>query len=495
MEIVNPYLLPPGLQSSRESLHSLSRTMHGGDDRYRPATTFLSNDSTSTRSHLDNRNRADDSSSFAGSGSSGNGYGNDKMNQSLLKNAQRMSTSLPLMQNISLSGGGKTLGSPSETEIKPARQPNLSPAVPTDTRESYIAYPGSVLRKSSNYLGLLIDSGDPSASTTRQTSKQPSAEQSKTSSAEHQQISSRKSPPPILSAGFGSVRPPRLQSLNAPTTPQDQSISLDDGSHEREILKAIPTFPEQPGDVQRNEVGRRPDQERVPPPDDRKIGVLEIPSPAFDVRRLSMGFRPLPPDDPSDNPEQRAIRIRSFYKEYFDDTKPGSGRTPGDYFEDNQQGYFGGGAYHNSPTRSHFGSFQAPFAQPPTRRAMTPPPRASSRFQGPARHQASFSGGGFAPRGVRSFSSASDRFGFPARGSSRPPLPPPGPLRILPSPHLINEDSFGLPIDFAPPISYKDRQAGRPDSPKGGMRPYSPMLPAHIPLASSFDDLSVMPSP
>ena len=493
MDMVNPYLLPPGLQGSRESLHSLSRTMHGGDDRYRPATTLMSSDSASIQSYPDNRNRADDASSFAGSGSSGQGYGGDKMNQSLLKNAQRMSMSLPPTQNASLTRAGNTLGSQSsEAEKEPTRKPGLSPAVPTDTRESYIAYPGSVLRKSTNYLGPLIESGDTSANNTRQASKQPPNERSTISFTEHQRISNRKSPPPTLSLASGAVRPPRLQSLNAPTTPRYQRTSLDDGSHERGILSVTPASPEQSGDVRPSDVGSRPSPEGVHPPDDSKSGTMEVP--AFDLRRLSMGFRPLPPEDPTDNPEQRAIRIRSFYKEYFDDTKPGGARTPGDYLEDSNQNYFGGAAYY-SPAGGHFIPAQAPFAQPPTRRAMTPPPRAPPRFQGPARHQASYSGGGFTPRGARSFSSASNRFGFPARGSSRPALPPPGPLRILPSPHLIKEDSFGIPIDFAPPISYKDRQAGRPDSPKGGMRPYSPMLPAHLPLASSFDDLSVMPSP
>ncbi len=208
-----------------------------------------------------------------------------------------------------------------------------------------------------------------------------------------------------------------------------------------------------------------------------------------------MGFRPLPPDDPTDNAEQRAIRIRSFYREYFDDSKPGPMRAQGDYTEDHNGSYLGGGAYYGPS--GHFAA-QAPFAEPPTRRAMTPPPRAPPRFQGPARpHASSVSGGRLAPRGPgpRSFSSASDRVGLPPRGSSRPALPTPGPLRILPSPHLVKEDSFGIPIDFAPPTSYKDRQAGRPDSPQGGMRPYSPMVPAHLPLASAFDDLSVMPSP
>lgn len=494
MDIVSPYLLPPGLQGSQESLHSLSRTMHSGDDRYRPATTFMSNDSASIKSYPDNRKGADDSSSFGGSGSSGQGYGNDKMNQSLLKNAQRMSISLPLKQNVSLAGGNKALGpQSSEVEIQPPRKSSLSPGAPTDTRDSYIAYPGSVLRKSTNYLGPLIESGDPSTNIIPQTSKQPPNEQSTISSTAHQEISNRKSPPPTLSAVSGAVRPPRLQSLNAPTVPQYQKTSSDGGSHEGEVSRVTPLSPEQSGNGHRNEVGRRPDQEGVLPPNDRRIGTMEASLPAFDVRRLSMGFRPLPPDDPTDNPEQRAIRIRSFYKEYFDDSKPGPARPPVDHLEDNYQGYLGDGTYY-SPAGGHFIA-QPPFAEPPTRRAMTPPPRAPPRFQGPARHQASMSGGGFTPRGPRSFSSASDRFGLPARGSSRPALPPPGPLRILPSPHLIKEDSFGLPIDFAPPTSYKDRQAGRPDSPKGGMRPYSPMLPAHLPLASSFDDLCVMPSP
>ncbi len=97
--------------------------------------------------------------------------------------------------------------------------------------------------------------------------------------------------------------------------------------------------------------------------------------------------------------------------------------------------------------------------------------------------------------GPRAFSSQSGQVGPANRGPRGKPMPPPAPLRVLPTPHLLQEDSFALPIDFAPPTSYKDRQAGRPESPLGGARPYSPQLPAHIPLASSFDDLSAMPSP
>lgn len=39
----------------------------------------------------------------------------------------------------------------------------------------------------------------------------------------------------------------------------------------------------------------------------------------------------MPSDDPQENPEERANRIRSFYKEYFDDSKPepaGGRNTP-----------------------------------------------------------------------------------------------------------------------------------------------------------------------
>ncbi len=62
----NPYLLPPELQHSRESLHSLSRSLNTGDDKYR-ATTFIPDDGSirppsSLRSPID-----DSSSSFTGS--------------------------------------------------------------------------------------------------------------------------------------------------------------------------------------------------------------------------------------------------------------------------------------------------------------------------------------------------------------------------------------------------------------------------------------------
>jgi hypothetical protein len=122
---------------------------------------------------------------------------------------------------------------------------------------------------------------------------------------------------------------------------------------------------------------------------------------------------------------------------------------------------------------------------------MTPPPRAPPRFQGPPRGRASSSSAGrfMPPRGQSVMSGRS--------AGLKKPLPPPAPLASLPTPHKLKEDSMVFnPIDFAPPVSFRDRQAGRrPDSPLGVQRPYGPAVPSHTPLASAFDGLNAMPSP
>lgn len=223
-----------------------------------------------------------------------------------------------------------------------------------------------------------------------------------------------------------------------------------------------------------------------------------------DDRRLSVGFRPLPPEDPTDDPEQRANRIRSFYKEYFDDSKPApmaaAAPPAGGYYEDFDQDYYAaddyyGDAAYYDPDGGNFVMPGAPYAEPVTRRAMTPPPRAPPRFQGPPRGRHGSFSSSLMPPGPRPYSSASGPMYGRGRQGPRKPMPPPSPLRMLPTPHMLREDSFALTADFAPPKTYKDRQVGRPESPRGGMMPYQPAVPAHLPLASSFDDLSAMPSP
>lgn len=501
MDISSPYVLPPGLQSSSASLHSLSRTINSGDDRYRPATTLVSNDTASMRSHANLRRGADDSSSYAGSGMSGRTYGNDNMKQNLLHNAQRMSKSLPpSMPNVSNGGDvvaeSRSVGLKPETSRKPvplpAPRPEKSPAEQMDERGWNLDDGGADVRNSNNYLEPWIDSKGPGMEP-QSRNPNPLQEDSlflppATSNAPRH--SDRNSPSSMSNKASEVRRPPRLQSLNASNKYSHSSAFSDDASNYEDPTEVISSYPPNTASTQEMRQGLQV-REVVRPADDHSINRIDDPSLGYDMHRLSMGFRPLPPDDPTDNPEQRANRIRSFYKEYFDDSKPSQTRAPADYVEDYDEGYLGDGAIFD-PVTGQFMTAKPRFAEPYARRAMTPPPRAPPRFQGPARHQATMSGGGFAPRSTRAFSSASGRFD---RDPSRAAVPPPGPLRVLPSPHLLREDSFALPIDFAPPTSYKDRQAGRPESPRGGMRPYSPALPAHLPLASSFDDLSVMPSP
>lgn len=224
--------------------------------------------------------------------------------------------------------------------------------------------------------------------------------------------------------------------------------------------------------------------------------------------RMSVLLRPLPAEDPAENPEERANRIRSFYKEYFDGSEPLTSQVPlprqqeqAAYYEDYSSEYLNGGTVFD-PETGGFVVAAAPFAQPITRRAMTPPPRAPPRFQSHggsrSRSRATSNVGSqysqyLQPPPPRGHSSMSNR----GRLTHKKPLPPPSPLSSLPTPHMLKDDSaiFNA-TDFAPPVSMRDLQAGRrPDSPYGSERPYSPSVRAFVPLQSSFEDLNAMPSP
>lgn len=486
----SPYILPPGLQGSRESLHSLSRNMNTIDDPYRPATSHASPDSP--HSYPRSRGFGDDSSSL----SSGR-YANENMNQNLLGNAQGMSRTTP-PSGHSPPQGNPVVPTIRSSETQPARKPlttsdtdpGLSAPVQLDPRDSYMGKDSANIRKSNNYLGPLIHSRESSADLHPQSSDTASSNIPPVSASPPTlQTSSRKSPPPKIITTSAPSRPPRLQSLKAPAAPIYEGKPSDDTNDYGDTFKLTPPSPGQPSLLPKSNIGHNPGHERMPLGDDYTIRELHVPLGIHDGRRMSMGVRPLPPDDPTDNPEQRANRIRSFYKEYFDDSKAAPSAPAGAYVEDYGHIYPG--------DEGDYIAAQPQFAVPYARRAMTPPPRAPPRFQGAARHQQTFSGSGHSMTpGPRPFSPASGRqFGPSGRASPRPNQPPPSPLRILPTPYLMKEDAFALPIDFAPPTSYKDRAAGRPESPLGGFRPYSPMVPAHLPLASSFDDLSVMPSP
>jgi len=518
MDLGSPYLLPPGLSGSRESLHSRSRTIHSQDDRYRPATTYIPNDSRSMHSYKTGRRGADDSSSDAGSASFRRAQGDD-MKQDLLGNAQRMSRSMPPtnrspIPEIRTPEAAKEL--PRKALPSSPTSAGLSPSFPLlDSRDSVMTDDGAGLRKSNNYLGALIHSRDPSADLSGQKSEYATPNEfPSTPSSNLQQTPNRKSPPPVINtskqestrqspppANDGAVasRPPRKQSLPASEQGKYENF-FDDSSEHGDAFKVTPPSPHN-SQPEQYEVNRRSSQAYLPQIDEYALGVEN--DVGYDVRRLSMGVRPLPPDDPADNPEQRANRIRSFYKEYFDDSKPGPVHGAGEYYEDYDQQYLGDGAIFD-PVSGQFVTAQSgpreqrgrPYAEPYGRRAMTPPPRAPPRFGRP--HAATLSGGGrLMPPGPRAFSSASGRFGPSGRGTPKKQLPPPMPLNVLPTPHMLKDDNFAIfnSMDFAPPTSAKDRQFGRPESPRGGLRPYSPAIPAHMPLQSSFDDLAAMPSP
>ncbi|TKA23445.1 hypothetical protein B0A50_07472 [Salinomyces thailandicus] len=217
---------------------------------------------------------------------------------------------------------------------------------------------------------------------------------------------------------------------------------------------------------------------------DAPIQHLDVAQPK--AQRLSvMGLRPLPPDHPEENPEIRANRIRSFYKEYFDDSRPNP--TQGHYEEDYDPSYLEGAIY-DPETGGFIITGNIPYAEGPHRRAMTPPPRAAVRPMGPHRRQMSTMSGArahFMGRG-------------PAPRVPHKKLPPPKPLLGLPTPAMLKDyDSvISMPIDFAPPSSFRSRQNGlRPESPLGGEFPYGPGVRAFSPLASSYDELAALPSP
>ncbi len=518
MDLGSPYLLPPGLNGSRESLHPMSRTIRSQDDRYRPATVYTTGDIRSLHSAKTARRGADDSSSDNGSDSFRRGQ-RDDMKQDLLGNAQRMSRSMPHtnrspVAELRIPETAKEM--PRKAIPSSPQSAGLSPSFPLlDTRDSYMEQNGAELRKSNNYLGAFIHSREPSSDLLAQRSEYSTPNEfPSTASSNLQQTSNRKSPPSSINTAEQMIRkslplstnaetssslPPREQSLRTSETGQYEHY-FDDSSEYGDGSKVTPPSPHAPQQGQYDS-NRGSSQAYVAPIDEYTLGADDMNDLGYDVQRLSMGVRPLPPDDPTDNPEQRANRIRSFYKEYFDDSKPGPMHAAGGYYEDYDQEYLRDGAIFD-PVSGQYVTSQPqypeqrgrPFAEPIGRRAMTPPPRATPRLG--RKHGATMSGSSrLMTPGPRAFSSASGRFAPSVRGQPQKQLPPPKALNVLPTPHMLKDDSFFNSMDFAPPTSAKERQAGHPESPKGGLRPYSPAVPAFLPIQSSFDDLAAMPSP
>ncbi|KAJ5191157.1 uncharacterized protein N7498_010142 [Penicillium cinerascens] len=472
---VHPYLLPPGLHRSRDSLHSLSRSID--DDKYLPAT-FITNDNGSVRSFPRGR---DDASSFTGSTSR---FGVEEPNSGLLRNAQRMSRSSPPLYP-----------SPS----------NESTPQPPPTHQNYLGpLPGSTPSPSEHdERGLAIGSATTDAKSSERAAPSELHFNLNSENSLHFEIES-----PL--DGTGNENTYHEERLNFPLP--EAAPFHEETHHEQSSTMQLPRISLPASDVTSSDYGDERKSELMIPAvnvhsiedgehdasSDNKPPDLpeESPNPALgydnrrDTRRLTLGVRPLPPDDPADNPEQRANRIRSFYKEYFDDSKRET-----TYYEDYGSDFYDGGYVYDPVSGDYYDAAPpVPFAEPVGRRAMTPPPRAPPRFQGAARHMATNSAGfnGFTP-GPRAFSSASGR--LPGPRGPRKPMPPPAPLQLLPTPHMLKDDSIMMATDFAPGMNVRDRRGGRPETPTGGMHPFSPGLRAHTPLASAFDELAVIPSP
>ncbi|EHL03730.1 hypothetical protein M7I_0377 [Glarea lozoyensis 74030] len=293
--------------------------------------------------------------------------------------------------------------------------------------------------------------------------------------------------PQVPNALPSSPRPPPKNSVVAPPADNDYG----DG------FKVTPPSPGREETIR----GQRYSMD-VPPEEFAHAG---LGAPGFDPKRLSMGFRPLPPDAVTDvdDPELRANRIRSFYKEYFDESKP---EPAGQYYEDYDENYLGDAAYFDPESNA----FVMPYAEPVSRQAMTPPPGGrrpgpgGPRFMGPRPRNGSMgamSVGGVPrgrgpPPGSRAFSSASGRMAPPGQKPKKQ-MPPPQALTTLPTPSKMAENAFDLmnPMDFAPPPTIRDRQYGRSQSPFGERKAFSPTTAIFNPTVSAFDDLAPMPSP
>ncbi|ESZ98227.1 hypothetical protein SBOR_1403 [Sclerotinia borealis F-4128] len=487
--VKSPYLLAPEIHNSRESLHSLSRTIHQNEDPYRPV--HQTNGGPASMRSKQGQHGSSIMTASSAAPSAKHDVGSPD-GQGLLSNAASMSRTTPPSNGFTpppRSNSIPTANMPAEPRQatsppqdvarkglsgNPRPHNGFSSTSPIPIlyldRESSAGNQYAAIRRSNNYLGSTIIS-DPSAATA-------------TGPTEPKPTTTRKAPPPAINT----------LPLNPKSVQQEQSKPRN--SEISNYGDGIEVTPPSPARENNKNNSNRYSMD-VPPEEFAHAG---LGAPGFDPKRLSMGFRPLPPDAPKDTSEDsetRANRIRSFYKEYFDDSKPA---PQGQYIEDYDANYpVPGDATYFDPASN---SFVLPYAEPITRRAMTPPPRAP-RFQGAPPRSMHGSMGGSSMRGPpkmpfnegpRASSSASQRGPMP---SPRKNLPPPEPLSSLPTPSKMTDDSFAFlnTLDFAPELTVRDRVAGRSESPFGERRPYSPGLPAFAPIVGAYDELAAMPSP
>lgn len=441
MGMNSPYLLPAELNDSRGSIHSMSRSFQDTHDPYRPVT-FMKNSGESMRSPS---NPFADKASVYSAATSVQSNGDPFANPAFPKRGESKSS----REQTS------PVESQSSDELPLRQMHSQNRSVPSSRRPSQSSEPSLPNIQESTF----VPPPPPPPPPAEEKTTRPA----RTSSA---------------SAGSAGL-PARKQSIPRVAVPPRESSNYGD---DIEVTPASPPrINESQYDIDPSLIstGRLSLDQPTPLP----TGLAQ---PQAQNNRLSvMGLRPLPSDLPEDNPEIRANRIRSFYKEYFDDSK--SNPMPdSDLLAD--------GAIFD-PATGQFVTSQRPFAQPVGRRAMTPPPRGA---MGPG---GGWSRGATPTQPHRRTNSTQSGWGRGGPRGRAPPMPkkrapPPAPLKNLPTPHLLKDDTAIFNADdFAPPVSYRDRQAGRSESPVNGSRPYSPAVSAHVPLVSAYSELSPMPSP
>ncbi|KAH8678089.1 hypothetical protein BX600DRAFT_531919 [Xylariales sp. PMI_506] len=530
MNLSSPYLLPPDLHQSRESLYSLAKTLHQNEDPYRHVDSFIASDAASMRSFP---------------------KGMDKRSSTYTAHTAYSGRDMPRVQsNQNLPPRQKSLPTGPLPQIPTrAQEPTYQePPVPQPTHP--ITPLKNDFRFTDDDIPVPQVGGTPVHPVTDEFVAMPDI-QEPAPVAQKNALPNRNSRP----ASFESIKPEHAYAVNdrdSSALPASDlyrvtgsGLGIMESTSDRDELhisapavnslpprkdsRVISDVPSEYEDFARHlDFDRHDVHEHVEEP---RGGYLDMHAdhhvqeeppltaglavPQQNQKRLSVGFRPLPPDEllESEDPEYRANRIRSFYKEYFDDSKEERPPLPQpqsvQYYEDYDAGYGGDGAYFDPETNA----FVMPYAQPVTRRAMTPPPNNRRPMPGPRqrgppgpmgppgpqsrpRAGSTMSGGRFGTASPRPGSSASARMGGRTPGP-RKPMPPPAALTTLPTPSKLKDDALSIlnPLDFAPPPTFKDKARGRSQSPLGERRPYQLTVPVSSPLVSSFDDMAALPSP
>lgn len=546
MNMSSPYLLPPEVHNSRESLNSLAKSLKQSEDPYRTAVQYATSDAGSIRSMQ---------------------RGHEAQRTPSRQDSPPKSPILPpepshLKPQSPLPGEGPSKGplSPLETTFPSLRrQDDESVATGAPVEEATVVHKSVPRLQPSPTDPSPADSGVAvEYATISNPFEKPEAQEMETpsegstvgiESSDHQEPARASVGTSVSSSDSRSTSPARQSGQPAAPSAPVIEEPRDNDSDRAEMPQHPPSLSPGNGNNRVSSNGkldveepRGRNMQRMSHLYDKQNGAQGgLAVPQQDNRRLSVGFRPLPPGDimESEDPEYRANRIRSFYKEYFDESKP-EDRPPvppvppmaqqqqqqqpqqqqhqqqkgTDYYEDFDASYAEDAPYFDPATNS----FVMPYAQPVSRRAMTPPPSSRQRFPGPRGPPRAFHGSQSSvrlPLNVRGpprpGSSVSNQMGPPSRpGSSasggprsasamsRRPMPPPADLTTLPTPSKLKDDSLAIlnAIDFAPPESISERARGRSQSPAGGeRRPYRLNVPVHSPLASAFEELPTLPSP